>query len=216
MKVFSIYLTAILTLSAAISTNPYQGCFEAESSGQCDICYKRKVVRGSKGCGPLQPSSDRCLFYHSFYGTNSTCEICKPGYLLDSRHHNGTFTEFCTINDVPGCVEGIKLYNGQTSCYAYKNNQYPYGRGRTLNDGCKSVSNPLPNCLWGSIQTDQNPRGLACYRCQPGYMVKLETKACVRQTITGCYASKNGKCKMCDSYSGYSMDPSKRCFKGPG
>ena len=188
----------------------YLGCVKVTLYGACDTCYLRKHVPGGRLCGPLQPSSDNCVFYRKNVHGESVCVQCKPGFILKDRAPDG---QKCTARStVQGCLDDeiLDAEGPDEFCFSCSNGHYAR-KIQGMKDTCgPAIRNPDPNCMWGAISSFVKT---LCARCNAGYAVDTDSVRCLPTNLKGCWYLNQGRCFSCDPYAGYSMGPDRHCFK---
>ena len=206
------FLLSVATLS--IKATQYPGCVSVATGnggGLCTACYKRKVLDNGKGCGPLDPGSDRCLIHQKYpIDENNTCGLCKPGFSNSHTVSNTTHTS-CVKGVIQDCAFELQSGVGSPVCDACFNGKYAVLSDRTQRYSCQKVPNPLPNCVLGGTYNPAT-RSARCYRCSQGFASSIADGKC-HPFKEGCLSSIGPNCLECDFYAGYSMDSNGKCFK---
>ena len=216
----SIVMTVLLTsLAASTHSAPsgYNGCSSIDNNGFCVECFKRKVLSDGKGCGPLQPKSDKCLFYiFNTLRNSSACSFCKTGYAYRVAFNGTELEETCVPGALSNCILEIDFaFSKKTErlCEACGKGLYSVKDAGNRTSTCKKVTKPLQNCEWGSFYDPKLEEG-GCIRCDAGFAVDLYGKQCVDAVETGCWLQdRGGRCVACDPFAGYSIDEKGTCFK---
>ena len=215
MKFIIITACAIATLILSANAAQFKGCI-SETRGVCTECFGRKVLTNGQGCGPKLPPGDKCAFYETVTTTgkkSTKCTICKPGYAQKLTFKPGQGLESkCVQGSIENClIEIISPFN-KHACSGCSGGLYAVPNAQGSSYSCKKISNPLPNCKWGSIAIGNTRR---CIRCNDGYALVKETQQCVKTNQTGCWVNNdNGGCYACNPYEGYSINAQGKCVKG--
>ena len=204
---FGILTTVCLTLLASKVTSAQGGlCYQySKTKGKCIFCYLSKPQ--GTGCGQVLPTTDNCLIYGGYFGSED-CFICKEGSY--SQFSNGKVACFNDPTPIPGCADEIKISN-QRRCTICKDG-YP---DRTLHTCTSSsnVKNPVKNCLYG---TTNSLGKLKCYKCKKGFASHSSSGQCTADTSGCLYYDETTtpvKCGSCDVYDGYTMKADGTCYK---
>ena len=212
-------LIAILITALAASTvtaNSYDGCAILDNAGRCRECFERKVLPNGQGCGPQQPSSDKCLLY-TIDNTKRTsnCLLCKTGSASKVVRNGPRTSQSCVPATFSNCLLEIDLTVGtytSKECVACPGGQYSVPNVAKRTSTCQQISNPVPNCKWGSTYSPQIKQA-RCIRCDDGYAVDFNTRQCAPTGETGCWIQNAGKCIACNPFEGYSVNSRGQCFK---
>ena len=208
-----VLLVALAASISAANNNTYNGCVES-FNGRCLQCLERHVLANGTGCGPLQPANDTCLLYtYNQINKTQVCAGCKTGY-ADRLTINGTnVTQACVPGTIQGClleVDAVTRGLNSSVCAACPNNTYSVLNTTTRASTCQNVTNPVPNCFWGSVAAGNRAE---CARCNDGFALNAITRKCVSTVQTGCWIQLQKKCIACNPFEGYSINAQGTCFK---
>ena len=205
MKIIKIVLITLSATQILVSAQAIPGCFEYYQ-GACQECYLRKSDPTTKGCGPLNPTTDNCEFYGPVpYYKQSLCKRCKQGFrLVYGKYDNRT----CVKGAIQHCVEEIQI-SSSNYCIACGDKRYFFLNSDLCLPATKTRPG-IPYCLWGGFYNEQGP---TCKRCEEGYTV-YQPGICRKTVLAGCLKiNSSGYCLECDVFNGYSMQPDNSCVK---
>ena len=208
--------TLAMATTAAQDSTPLTGCIEL-FLGKCFECYQRHVLTDGSGCAAAQPATDRCQLYtYNNLTKTEECSQCKPGYANQISLVNGTLVNNCVTGTIQDCLVENDVENPLKTlkvCSACKNGKYAVIQEQSKISTCKTISNPVDNCLWGGIVEQAVFNVTKCFRCQPGYASDALDGKCSTAVQDGCWTQHNGVCYTCDPFQGYSIDLKGNCFK---
>ena len=215
MKYFKLR-TICLTLLAltVIKTDSFDGCIIG-GGGSCNACYQRNVLENEAGCSKKLPETDRCAIY-LYKSQQSVCQLCKPGYALKTieqpgRGEGGGLAYKCVPGTIKNYVYESVTSSNQHLCTACSAGLYavPSSTGNSIT--CQKISNPVPNCVWGSIAVGSSVR---CLRCAKGFSASNDELRCEAPSQPGCWIERGaGECLACNPFEGYSSTGQGKCVK---
>ena len=167
-KSILVVIGLLTTLSSAtLTAEGFDGCVLLGRKQECGECFKRKILRATKGCGPLEPKEDRCLLYDFDYARNvSTCNLCKTGSALKLGFNGTRTTKTCVPATIKGCLfeVDIPLMQPSRACAGCADNKYSVVNKTAGVRSCQKIENPIANCRWGSVYLSATNYA-ECLRC---------------------------------------------------
>lgn len=125
------------------------------------------------------------------------CNTCQKGF--PSEEYAFTACNQFSSNEVVGS-QFVSFTKPPKSFLEFIALKESYLKKFGLTTPSYSSVKPIFACLEGSVNSEAIP---VCSRCSQGYMV--QNGRCVFSKSLGClmYDAQNGKCWLCDAYSGY-------------
>ena len=171
------------------------------------------------GCGPISynQTTKGCLIYglKSPFGPPNSCIQCQEGFKLVFSKTRSRAPR-CLPSSLPHCVNEIQEDDNTPQCYLCSKGYYLVAssfQGLQGSFGCVSqnqVQNPASNCLWGSFSFKTTT---LCARCTASLTLGPTSKKCFKSNLDGCWSqTKDDKCKFCDGFNGFSMQPDGSCL----
>ena len=205
-----ILLVTTTLVSSTFALPNHNGCAIIDYFGTCRDCYKRKLLTNGEGCGPLLPESDKCLLYglQESRTIKSVCNNCKPGYANKLTFNGTQFVQECVNATLKNCILENEIDFGQRVerlCTACPDKQYSVFNETALTSTCQNITNPVQNCLWGSLVNPVSGNA-TCLRCEDGYAVDGVSGQCDKTVEEGCWIQRSKKCTACNPFEGYSIN----------
>ena len=218
-------MTSKKALITVICIILYLGMINASNAGlclaynkknnQCLICYKSKINPATGDCGPLLPSTGKCLFFRRVRVGRGidVCALCQQGYAVNIQRGVPESSCIKPANPIQNCLYQLNVF-GKEQCRGCIGGAPSVDRQTCI--PWAKVKYPINDCKVGGLDSKGQT---GCQVCNNSETFNFDTHKCATiQGQTGCLGAKEdatGKlvCTGCDVYNGYSMGSDLKCRK---